>query len=136
MAKTTEPANETKTRKSKADKKPVDLATATVADGTMQAPRSLYDIIGHRRDPYDTDDLKTYHRKLEAMSLFNLQDHAQKLGVLPSIKRDITIRRLEEAFQLHKSRFPRQGLTSRIAEDNGAELTLQEKAARIMRREM
>ena len=122
----------TNTPKARKSRKTLDLATAHVTDGALAAPRSLYDIIGQTRSSYDTRDFSVYRARIQAMELFQLQQHAKDLGVLPSHTKELTIRRLEEAFlkennQTRKTQARTEALTP--------EQALKQRAEAIMRRE-
>lgn len=90
--------------KQKSTRKKLDLATAHVADGALAAPRSIADIIGGACWPYDTRDFGVYSNRLRGMQLYALQQHAQKLAIVPSHSREQMIKRLEEEFKKQRNR--------------------------------
>ncbi len=124
----------TATTTSKARKSPrkiLNLATAHVADGALNSPRSIREVLGQSRSSYETDDIRIYRRHLDAMPLHQLQEHAQKLGVLPAMNKEQTIRRLEEAFvKEHSNNRVYTPPTGDLPE-----MGLKERAEAIMRRE-
>ena len=128
-------AKNTKTEQAKAkaktrSSKPLDLAKATVIDGASQAPRSVYEIVGFNPTSYyKAKDIEGYRKYLSGMAFWELQDHAQSIGVLPAATQKLTLERLEDKFIREHKRFI---LPNQL--ENTASPELQAQAAAIISR--
>jgi len=123
-----------KSQESKAGKsrKKLDLSTAHVADAALPAPKSVYEIVGYPTNPqYKTRDFDTYRKYILGLALWELQDHSQKIGVLPGRDRATTVKRLEDRFLRDNKRFV---LPESNSDQMVADTDLRAKAARILSR--
>lgn len=123
-------------KKEIAVKKPLDLSTAKQIDGAVSSPKTVDDLLGLSRPIYDTRDLDVYRRRLSAMHLYQLQSHAQKLGVVPSHNRQVCIQRLETAFAKDMAKHGRAEAKKQPETDEEKRLAaIRDRAERIMRGE-
>ncbi len=86
-------------------KKPIDLATAHVADGAIISPKSVYEIVGISTNSYKTGSYAEYQESLASMSLMQLQEEAFKCGTPATDNRAVIIDRLERKFLQENARF-------------------------------
>lgn len=93
------------TGKPRKNAKKLNLASAKIADGALNSPKSVYEIIGYDPNHYKTNDLSSYSNSLRGLPLYELQSEAQRLGITPGFTRDICIKRLEERFAREQKKF-------------------------------
>lgn len=88
-----------------AGRKKLDISKAKVADGALNAPRSVYEMVGITVNKYATDNRDQYEATINNMNLIELQDEAYKHGVLASDSRNVTIDRLLEKFLRENTKY-------------------------------
>ena len=115
-----------------ARKKKLDLDTATVADGALRAPRSVYEIVGMNDSMFPTEDYDEYQKILEGMNTIDLVDHAYKLGVVATSDRRSMIDRLERKFLQERSRFGTS--TEAVGAGDAASESMRKQAEKILSR--
>lgn len=91
------------------------------ANGALEG-KSVYDIIGKKTFPYEEKTLDEYRKKLDAMNLSDLQNHAVLVaGIIPNVdKRDRLIDKLEREYLKKQTAyigFPVQGQVPPGSED-------------------
>lgn len=86
-------------------KKVLDLKSAKVADGALNAPASVYEIIGRKTSVYRTSNYEEYQKYLRTLNLYDLQSHAYEVGVTPVEKYEVLFDRLERKFLEEISKF-------------------------------
>lgn len=119
----------------KQSKQKLDLSTATVADGALRAPTSVYEVIGAKYSSYKERNLAEYSASLAKMDLMTLQDHAYNLGVVANANREILVDRLERKYLQERNRFPSQATAQGAQGQSSSESdALREKAKQIMSR--
>lgn len=114
---------------------PLNLDTAIQADGALQAPRSVYEIVGIRNVSYREKTFEAYQSALAKMDLIELQDHAYALGVPPGATRTIAIARLEEKYLRENPHERDRVVAARQATvKDDEQLSIKERAERILAR--
>ncbi len=79
-------------------KKKLNLSTAKTADGALQAPRTVYELIGKPITHYREKTLEEYSKMLGSLDLSELHQIAYKEGVLAGPDRHNLIGRLESRY--------------------------------------
>lgn len=115
-----------------ARKNKLDLSKATVADGSLRAPKSVYEIVGINDSIFPTENYEDYQKMLASMNTIDLVEHAYKIGVVATPDRNTLIDRLERKFLQERSRFGTSTESSNAAD--GSEESIRKEAERIISR--
>lgn len=113
--------------------KKVNLATAKVADGALESPKSIYEICGIASHSYNTSNLEEYKRSISSLNLMQLQEEAYNKGILPTDSREMLLDRLERKFIGEVSKFKTSKGQTFESKDTPAE-ALRREALNILSR--
>lgn len=113
-------------------RKKMDLNKAMVADGSLQAPKSVYEIVGINDSIFPTENYEEYQKMLASMNTIDLVDHAYRIGVVATPDRNTLIDRLERKFLQERSRFGTS--TESASAADGSEESIRKEAERIISR--
>lgn len=89
----------------KKNKEVLDLSKAKIADGALDNPASVYEIVGRRTSVYNTAKYEDYQKYLRTLNLYDLQSHAYEVGVIPVDNYNVLFDRLERKFLEEISKF-------------------------------
>lgn len=99
-------------------------------NGALNAPTSIYDIIGYKHSPYKTSNVEVYLHSINTMHPSDLEAHAMEVGVAPNDNREQLIASLEKAFLTY------QGMFNSARQPAGVKMTAEDAAIaeKIMKR--
>ena len=117
--------------------RPKKIATASLptkmAHGALAQPRSVYEMIGFRDTPYDTDDVDQYLKEMNKLNMADLQTHAMstaQIMPLTSETRERLLARLEKRFIEAKNKYSAHGPLTQANLDPEREASLKSVLAK------